>query len=157
MHNPNFSSGPCAKRPGWTFDALQDAALGRSHRSTLGRKKLARAIDETKRILGIPEDYLVGIMPGSDTGAFETALWNLLGPAGDRPRMGKLFRGLGNRCGQATEVIAADHEGPLWGNSTFDSCGLGHRCGFCGEWHDEWSDGAELGLDPRESCWLNPL
>jgi len=82
MHNPNFSSGPCAKRPGWTFDALQDAALGRSHRSTLGRKKLARAIDETKRILGIPEDYLVGIMPGSDTGAFETALWNLLGPAG---------------------------------------------------------------------------
>ncbi len=81
MHNPNFSSGPCSKRPAWGFDALKDAAVGRSHRSNLGKDKLAKAIAETKRLLGIPEDYLCGIMPGSDTGAFEAAMWSLLGPA----------------------------------------------------------------------------
>ena len=81
MHNPNFSSGPCSKRPAWGLDALKDAAVGRSHRSNLGKEKLAKAISETKRILGIPEDYLCGLMPGSDTGAFEAAMWSLLGPA----------------------------------------------------------------------------
>ncbi len=81
MHNPNFSSGPCSKRPAWGFDALEGAAVGRSHRSNLGKEKLALAISETKRILGIPEDYLCGLMPGSDTGAFEAAMWSLLGPA----------------------------------------------------------------------------
>jgi len=81
MHNPNFSSGPCSKRPAWGLDALRDAAVGRSHRSNLGKEKLAKAIAETKRILGIPEDYLCGVMPGSDTGAFEAAMWSLLGPA----------------------------------------------------------------------------
>ena len=81
MHNPNFSSGPCSKRPAWGLDALKDAAVGRSHRSNLGKEKLAKAIAETKRILGIPEDYLCGLMPGSDTGAFEAAMWSLLGPA----------------------------------------------------------------------------
>lgn len=80
MHNPNFSSGPCAKRPGWSLEALKDAPAGRSHRSAPGRKKLAEAIELTKDILGIPADYLLGIMPGSDTGAFEAAMWNLLGP-----------------------------------------------------------------------------
>lgn len=80
MHNPNFSSGPCSKRPAWGLDALKDAAVGRSHRSNLGKEKLAKAISETKRILGIPEDYLCGLMPGSDTGAFEAAMWSLLGP-----------------------------------------------------------------------------
>ncbi|MDQ5987466.1 MAG: Phosphoserine aminotransferase [Syntrophus sp. SKADARSKE-3] len=80
MHNPNFSSGPCSKRPQWNLDALKDAPVGRSHRSALGKEKLAKAISETKRILGIPEDYLVGIMAGSDTGAFEAAMWTLLGP-----------------------------------------------------------------------------
>lgn len=80
MRNPNFASGPCSKRPAWTLDALKDAAVGRSHRSTLGRAKLSQAIQETKRILGIPENYLVGVMPASDTGAFEAALWSLLGP-----------------------------------------------------------------------------
>ena len=79
MHNPNFSSGPCSKRPAWGLDALKDAAVGRSHRSNLGKEKLAKAISETKRILGIPDDYLCGLMPGSDTGAFEAALWSLLG------------------------------------------------------------------------------
>ncbi len=78
--NPNFSSGPCSKRPQWTLGALEDAAVGRSHRSALGKEKLARAIADTKKILGIPADYLVGIMPASDTGAFEAAMWSLLGP-----------------------------------------------------------------------------
>ena len=80
MHNPNFASGPCSKRPAWSLDVLKDAAVGRSHRSALGREKLNLAITETKRILGIPADYLVGIMPASDTGAFEAAMWSLLGP-----------------------------------------------------------------------------
>ena len=80
MHNPNFSSGPCSKRPQWNLEALKDAPVGRSHRSTLGKEKLALAISETKRILGIPENYLVGIMAGSDTGAFEAAMWTMLGP-----------------------------------------------------------------------------
>ena len=80
MHNPNFSSGPCSKRPGWTFDALKEAALGRSHRSPLGRRKLKEAIDRSKKILGVPGDYLLGIMAGSDTGAFEAAMWTTLGP-----------------------------------------------------------------------------
>jgi phosphoserine aminotransferase len=79
MHNPNFSSGPCSKRPQWRLDALKDAAVGRSHRSALGKEKLARTITETRKILQIPENYLVGIFPGSDTGAFEAALWTFLG------------------------------------------------------------------------------
>ncbi len=79
MHNPNFSSGPCSKRPAWSLDVLKDAPVGRSHRSAQGKDKLAKAIKETKSILGIPDNYLVGIMPGSDTGAFEAAMWSLLG------------------------------------------------------------------------------
>ena len=80
MHNPNFSSGPCSKRPNWKLDVLEDALVGRSHRSTPGKEKLAKAIAESKEILKIPADYLVGILPGSDTGAFEAAMWTLLGP-----------------------------------------------------------------------------
>ncbi len=80
MHNPNFSSGPCSKRPHWNLEALKDALVGRSHRSTPGKEKLAKAIAESKEILKIPADYLVGILPGSDTGAFEAAMWTLLGP-----------------------------------------------------------------------------
>ena len=78
--NPCFSSGPCAKHPGYSIDELRDTPLGRSHRSGLGKGKLAESIDKTKRILGLPEDYLVGIVPASDTGAFEMAMWSLLGP-----------------------------------------------------------------------------
>lgn len=79
MQNPNFSSGPCSKRPGWSLDALKNAPVGRSHRSALGKERLVKAINETKKILNIPDDYLLGIMPASDTGAFEAAMWSLLG------------------------------------------------------------------------------
>jgi phosphoserine aminotransferase len=79
MNNPNFGSGPCSKRPAWSLESLKDAAVGRSHRSALGKEKLALSIKETRRILGIPESYLIGVMPASDTGAFEAAMWSLLG------------------------------------------------------------------------------
>jgi phosphoserine aminotransferase len=76
---PHFSSGPCAKRPGWSLQALTDAALGRSHRAKLGKAKLKRAIDLTRDVLQIPPDYRIAIVPASDTGAVEMALWSLLG------------------------------------------------------------------------------
>jgi phosphoserine aminotransferase len=77
---PHFSSGPCAKRPGWTPKALHDALLGRSHRSKPGKAKLKRAIDLTREVLQVPAAYRIGIVPASDTGAIEMALWSLLGP-----------------------------------------------------------------------------
>jgi phosphoserine aminotransferase len=76
---PHFSSGPCAKRPGWSLQALTDAVLARSHRSKIGKAKLKRAIDLTREILKVPTDYRIGIVPASDTGAVEMALWSLLG------------------------------------------------------------------------------
>jgi phosphoserine aminotransferase len=78
-HVPHFSSGPCPKRPGWSLDALADAALGRSHRAKLGKAKLKRAIDLTREVLELPPGYRVGIVPASDTGAVEMAMWSLLG------------------------------------------------------------------------------
>jgi phosphoserine aminotransferase len=80
--NGCFSSGPCAKRPGWSLQGLADAALGRSHRSPAGKAKLAEVIDRSRALLGIPADYRIGIVPASDTGAVELALWSLLGPRG---------------------------------------------------------------------------
>ncbi len=80
--NPNFSSGPCAKRPGWSLDALANAALGRSHRAKIGKDKLALAIELTREVLQVPADYRIGIVPASDTGAVEMALWSLLGQRG---------------------------------------------------------------------------
>src|SRR5580704_15156888 len=77
---PHFSSGPCAKRPGWSLQALTDAVLARSHRSKIGKAKLKRAIDLTREILQVPGEYRIGIVPASDTGAVEMALWSLLGP-----------------------------------------------------------------------------
>ena len=77
--NPNFSSGPCAKRPGWSVEVLKDAALGRSHRAKIGKAKLKQLIDETRSLLELPEGYRLGIVPASDTGAMEMALWSLLG------------------------------------------------------------------------------
>jgi len=80
--NPHFSSGPCAKIPGWTPDILRSAFLGRSHRAGDGRMRLKHAIDLTRQILRVPDDYLIGIVPASDTGAVEMAIWNLLGERG---------------------------------------------------------------------------
>jgi phosphoserine aminotransferase len=76
---PHFSSGPCAKRPGWSLSVLTDAALARSHRSKIGKAKLKRAIELTREVLEVPPDYRIGIVPASDTGAIEMAMWSLLG------------------------------------------------------------------------------
>ena len=80
--NPNFSSGPCAKRPGFTLDALAGAYLGRSHRAAAPKARLAEVIDRSRALLGMPADWRLGIVPASDTGAVEMALWSLLGPRG---------------------------------------------------------------------------
>ncbi len=77
--NPRFSSGPCAKPPHWSLDKLADAPLGRSHRAAVGKSKLAAAIEETRDLLGVPADYRIGIVPASDTGAVEMAMWSMLG------------------------------------------------------------------------------
>ena len=77
--NPRFSSGPCAKYPTFSLDALKSASLGRSHRASEGKAKLKDAIEGTRDVLGIPAEYKIGIVPASDTGAVEMALWNLLG------------------------------------------------------------------------------
>src|SRR3569832_1146456 len=78
-HVPHFSSGSCDKSPGWTPQNLKDVALGRSHRAIIGKEKLKRAIDLTREVLEVPADYRIGIVPASDTGAVEMALWTLLG------------------------------------------------------------------------------
>lgn len=80
--DPNFSSGPCAKRPGWSLSALSDALVGRSHRSKPGKQKLQQVIELSRQILGIPQEYRIGIVPGSDTGAIEMAMWSMLGERG---------------------------------------------------------------------------
>jgi len=77
---PNFSSGPCAKRPGWTVDALKNALVGRSHRSKEGKARLQEVSDRMKKVLGLPADYRIGVVAGSDTGAVELAMWTMLGP-----------------------------------------------------------------------------
>ena len=98
--NPRFSSGPCAKIPNWTLDALSDAPLGRSHRAAVGKAKLKAAIDRTRAILGVPEDYKIGIVPASDTGAFEMAMWSLLG---ERPAQMVAWESFG--AGWVTDVV----------------------------------------------------
>ena len=98
--NPNFSSGPCAKRPGWTLNVLANAVLGRSHRSKIGKERLQLAIDLTRDILEVPSDYLIGIVPASDTGAVELVLWSMLGERGVTVLNWESF---GN--GWATDVI----------------------------------------------------
>jgi len=98
--NPRFSSGPCAKPPTFTVDALRDAALGRSHRAAIGKEKLKAAIDGTREILGIPESHRIAIVPASDTGAFEMAMWNLLG---ERPVEMAAWESFG--AGWVTDVV----------------------------------------------------
>jgi phosphoserine aminotransferase len=80
--DPRFSTGPCAKHPGWSLDRLRGAVLGRSHRASVGKAKLAEAIDRSRALLGLPTDYRLGVVPASDTGALELALWSLLGARG---------------------------------------------------------------------------
>ena len=80
--NPRFSSGPCAKHPGWSLDGLKDGVFGRSHRSAIGKARLKQAIDLTRDVLRVPDNYVIGIVPASDTGAVEMAMWSLLGPRG---------------------------------------------------------------------------
>ncbi len=80
--NPEFSSGPCAKRPGWSLDALSGAELGRSHRAAGPKARIAEVIERSRRVLGLPDDWRLGVVPGSDTGAVEMAMWSLLGPRG---------------------------------------------------------------------------
>jgi phosphoserine aminotransferase len=98
--NPRFSSGPCAKPPVFSFDKLSDAPLGRSHRAAVGKAKLAEAIDLTRDILGVPDDYRIGIVPASDTGAFEMAMWSLLG---ERPAEMVAWESFG--AGWVTDVV----------------------------------------------------
>ncbi|MCL2429749.1 MAG: phosphoserine aminotransferase, partial [Alphaproteobacteria bacterium] len=78
--NPNFSSGPCSKRPGFSLEALAGAMLGRSHRASGPKARLAEVIERSRAILGMPDDWRLGIVPASDTGAVEMALWSMLGP-----------------------------------------------------------------------------
>ena len=82
--NPRFSSGPCAKPPAWSLDALAGASLGRSHRAAEGKARLKRAIDLTREVLGVPAAHRIGIVPASDTGAVEMAMWTMLGAAPGR-------------------------------------------------------------------------
>ena len=98
--NPRFSSGPCAKPPTWTLDALKDAPLGRSHRAAVGKEKLKAAIEGTREVLGIPADYKIGIVPASDTGAVEMAMWSLLG---ERPVQMVAWESFGS--GWVTDVV----------------------------------------------------
>lgn len=98
--NPRFSSGPCAKPPTFTLDKLSDAPLGRSHRAAIGKAKLKEAIETTRDILGIPADYKIGIVPASDTGAYEMAMWNLLG---ERPVEMLAWESFGS--GWVTDVV----------------------------------------------------
>ena len=98
--NARFSSGPCAKPPTWKLSDLADAPLGRSHRAAVGKSKLAEAIDLTREILGVPADYRIGIVPASDTGAFEMAMWSLLG---ERPAEMVAWESFG--AGWVTDVV----------------------------------------------------
>lgn len=132
--NPRFSSGPCAKPPTFTLDALKDAALGRSHRAAIGKDKLKSAIEMTREVLGVPASYRIGIVPGSDTGAFEMAMWNLLGA---RPVEMVAWESFGS--GWVTDVVkqlkidATVHQAPY--GQIVDLAGLDYDRDVCFTWN----------------------
>ncbi len=148
---PHFSSGPCAKRPGWSLQALTDAVLGRSHRSKIGKAKLKRAIDLTREVLEVPADYRIGIVPASDTGAVEMALWSLLGRAArDHAGLGILRRRLGQRCRQGAQAQGRHRpEGALWRIARSVQDRFCHRRGVHLERHHLRRARAERRLDRR--------
>ncbi len=132
--NPRFSSGPCAKPPTWTLDKLADAALGRSHRAAIGKDKLKAAIEGTREVLGVPADYRIGIVPASDTGAFEMAMWNLLG---ERPVEMAAWESFG--AGWVTDAVkqlkldARVHEAPY--GQIADMAALDYDRDVCFTWN----------------------
>ena len=149
--NPRFSSGPCAKPPTWTPDALADATLGRSHRAAIGKDKLKAAIEGTREILGIPSDYRIGIVPASDTGAFEMAMWNLLGA---RPVEMLAWESFG--AGWVTDAVkqlridATEHLAPYGGIVDFTTIDFDHD--VCFTWNGTTSgvrlpDGSAIPTD----------
>ena len=148
---PHFSSGPCAKRPGWTLQALTDAALGRSHRAKIGKAKLKRAIDLTREVLEVPADYRIGIVPASDTGAVEMALWSLLGAAArHHAGLGELRRRLGQRRHQGAQAQGRDDaQGALWRFARPVEDRFYDRRGVHLERHHLRRAGAERRLDRR--------
>ena len=132
--NARFSSGPCAKPPVWTLDALADAPLGRSHRASVGKSKLKEAIDRTRALLGVPDDYRIGIVPASDTGAFEMAMWTMLG---ERPAEMVAWESFG--AGWVTDVVkqlkiaATVHEAPY--GEIVDMAALNYDNDVCFTWN----------------------
>ncbi len=126
--NPNFSSGPCAKRPNWSLDVLIDAPLGRSHRAKVGKNKLKLAIDLTRDVLQVPDEWRIGIVPASDTGAVEMAMWSLLGARGvDMVAWESFGEGWVTdvvkqlKLGDARSIIAPYGELPDLGSINFDN------------------------------------
>ena len=149
--NPRFSSGPCAKPPTWTQSALSDAWLGRSHRAAGGKAKLAEAIEQTRRVLKIPADYKIGIVPASDTGAFEMAMWSLLGA---RPAQMVAWESFG--AGWVSDVVkqlkieASEHIAPY--GEIFDMAALNYDNDVCFTWNGTTSgvcmpDGSAIAAD----------
>ena len=132
--NPRFSSGPCAKPPAFSLESLEGAALGRSHRAAPGKAKLKAAIEKTRSILGVPTDYRIGIVPASDTGAFEMAMWNLLG---QRPVEMAAWESFG--AGWVTDAVkqlkldATVHEAPY--GQIVDMAALNYEHDVCFTWN----------------------
>ena len=132
--NPRFSSGPCAKPPTWTHSSLADAWLSRSHRAAGGKVKLADAISQTRCVLNIPEDYKIGIVPASDTGAFEMAMWSMLG---ERPAQMVAWESFG--AGWVSDVVkqlkieASEHIAPY--GEIFDMASLNYGNDVCFTWN----------------------
>jgi len=132
--NPRFSSGPCAKPPTWNLNALSDAPLGRSHRAAVGKAKLQEAIDLTREVLRIPDDYHIGIVPASDTGAVEMAMWSLLG---ERPVQMVAWESFGagwvTDCIKQLKIDASTHTADYGANRGYGRAGL--RSGLVFTWN----------------------